>query len=160
MAQPKANNDIHHERCINTHADNEREEEFSMQATHKVPTHMSLPDKVVFGLTARQLMLLLIGCSLGYNLWLHLSALEVFALLGQVLRIAITTIPAGVAAALALISVADRPLEVWLLVLVRYWQRPRVYLWRSLRVQREKQRHYRGKRDRAPMDAEPVWSYA
>ena len=86
-----------------------------MQATHKVPTHMSLPDKVVFGLTARQLLLLLIGCSPGYNLWL--------------------------------------------LVLIRYWQRPRVYLWRSLRVQREQQRHYRGKRDRAPMDAEPVWSY-
>ena len=48
------------------------------QITHKVPTHMSLPDKVVFGLTARQLLLLLIGCSLGYNLWLHLGALEAF----------------------------------------------------------------------------------
>ena len=48
------------------------------QVTHKVPTHMSLPDKVVFGLTARQLLLLLIGCSLGYNLWLHLGALEAF----------------------------------------------------------------------------------
>ncbi len=129
------------------------------QVTHKVPTHMSLPDKVVFGLTAQQLLLLLIGCSLGYNLWLHLGALETFALIGQVLRIAITLIPAGVAAALALISIADRPLEVWLLVLVRYWQRPRVYLWRSLRVQREQQRYYKGKRDRTPMDSEPVWSY-
>ena len=129
------------------------------QVTHKVPTHMSLPDKVVFGLTARQLLLLLIGCSLGYNLWLHLSALEVFALLGQVLRIAITLIPAGVAAALALISIAGRPLEIWLLVLVRYWQRPHVYLWRSLRVQREQQQHYKVKSDRTPMDSEPVWSY-
>ncbi len=129
------------------------------QVTHKVPTHMSLPDKVVFGFTARQLLLLLIGCSLGYNLWLHLSALTAFALIGQVLCIAITLIPAGVAAALALISVADRPLEVWLLVLVRYWQRPHVYLWRSLRVQREQQQHYKVKSDRTPMDSEPVWSY-
>ena len=48
------------------------------QRTHKVPTHMSLPDKVVFGLTARQLLLLLIGCSLGYNLWLHLGVLGGF----------------------------------------------------------------------------------
>ena len=127
--------------------------------THKVPTHMSLPDKVVFGLTARQLLLLLIGCSLGYNLWLHLGALEALALPGQVLRIVLTLIPAGVAAALALISVADRPLEVWLLVLIRYWQRPRVYLWRSLRVQHEPQRQYKSKRDHTPMDAEPVWSY-
>src|SRR6266699_453924 len=79
-------------------------EELPMQATHqvthKVPTHMSLPDKVVFGFTARQL-----------------------------------------------------------LVLVRYRQRPRVYLWRSLRVQREQQRHYKGTRDRTPMDSEVVWSY-
>ena len=131
----------------------------SHQVTHKVPTHMSLPDKVVFGLTARQLLLLLIGCSLGYNLWLHLGALEAFALIGQVLRIAITLIPAGVAAVLALISVADRPLEVWLLVLIRYWQRPRVYLWCSLRVQCEQQRQYKSKRDHTLMDSEPAWSY-
>jgi hypothetical protein len=128
------------------------------QVTHKVPTHMSLPDKVVFGLTARQLLLLLIGCSLGYNLWLHLGALVAFALIGQVLRIAITLIPAGVAAALALISVADRPLEVWLLVLVRYWQRPRVYLWRSLRM--SEQQSQKGERDRAPLPTEVVLSYA
>ena len=128
-----------------------------MQATHKVPTHMSLPDKVVFGLTARQLLLLLIGCSLGYNLWLHLGALEAFALIGQVLRIGLALVPAGVAATLALISVADRPLEVWLLVLVRYWQRPQVYLWRSLRGGEQQQQ---GARDRASPGTEAMWSSA
>ena len=116
-----------------------------MQTTHTVPTHMSLPDKVVFGLTARQLLLLLIGCSLGYNLWLHLSMLVAFALLGQVLRSGIALVPAGIAVALACIAVVDRPLEVWLLVLVRYWQRPQVYLWRSLRVGEQQQQ---GARDR------------
>ena len=129
-----------------------------MQATHKVPTHMSLPDKVVFGLTARQLLLLLIGCSLGYNLWLHLGALEALALIGQVLRIGIALIPTAIAAILALISVADRPLEVWLLVLVRYWQRPQVYVWHSLRMS-ELPQHI-GERDYAPYPAEAVWSYA
>ncbi len=129
-----------------------------MQTTHKVPTHMSIPDKVVFGLTARQLLLLLIGCSLGYNLWLHLSTLTAFALPGQMLRIGIALIPTAIAATLALISVADRPLEVWLLVLVRYWQRPQVYLWRSLRMS-EQQQHTR-ERDRTPKPREAVWSYA
>ena len=127
-----------------------------MQTTQKVPTHMSLPDKVVFGLTARQLLLLLIGCSLGYNLWLHLGALEALELIGQVLRIGLALVPAGVAAALALISVADRPLEVWLLVLVRYWQRPRVYLWRTLRI--SKQQKQKGEYDRNPHLTEAVWS--
>ncbi len=110
-----------------------------MQATHKVPTHMNLPDKVVFGLTARQLLLLLIGCSRGYNLWLHLGALDALALPGQVLRMVLALMPAVCAATLALISVADRPLEVWLLVLVRYWQRPRIYVWRSLRMSERQQ---------------------
>ena len=119
---------------------------------------MSLPDKVVFGLTARQLLLLLIGCSLGYNLWLHLGALESLALPGQVLRIVLALVPAGIAAALALISVADRPLEIWLLVLVRYWQRPRIYLWRSLRLGEQKQSIR--KREHTPQSTEPVWSYA
>ena len=128
-----------------------------MQATYKVPTHMSLPDKVVFGLTARQLLLLLIGCSLGYNLWLHLGALEALALIGQVLRIGMALIPVAIAATLALISVADRPLEVWLLVLVRYWQRPQVYLWRSLRMSEQPQ--HTGERDYAPLPTEAVWSY-
>ena len=126
-----------------------------MQATHKVPTHMNLPDKIVFGLTARQLLLLLIGCSMGYNLWLHLGALETLALMGQVLRIALALVPAGVAAALAMISVADRPLEVWLLVLVHYWQRPRVYLWRSLRIREQSQE---GERDHALIGLGRVWS--
>jgi len=129
-----------------------------MQTTHKVPTHISLPDKVVFGLTARQLLLLLIGCSLGYNLWLHLGALEGLALPGQVLRIGLAMVPVSVAAVLAMISIADRPLEVWLLVLVRYWQRPRVYLWRTMRI-REQQQHTR-ERDRTPKPTEAVWSYA
>ena len=118
---------------------------------------MSLPDKVVFGLTARQLLLLLIGCSLGYNLWLHLGALEALALPGQVLRIGLALIPTAIAATLALISVADRPLEVWLLVLVRYWQRPQVYLWRSLRMN---ELQHKGERDHAPLPTEAVWSYA
>jgi len=129
-----------------------------MQATYKVPTHMNLPDKVVFGLTARQLLLLLIGCSLGYNLWLHLGVLEALALPGQAIRIALALVPAALAATLAMISVADRPLEVWLLVLVRYWQRPRIYLWRSLRICDHQQRTR--ERDHAASPIEAVWSYA
>jgi PrgI family protein len=129
-----------------------------MQTTYKVPTHMNLPDKVVFGLTARQLLLLLVGCSLGYNLWLHLGALEALALPGQVVRIALALVPAVCAATLALISVADRPLEVWFLVLVRYWQRPRIYVWRSLRMSEQQQQG--SERKHTPSPTEALWSYA
>ena len=129
-----------------------------MQTTYKVPTHMNLPDKVVFGLTARQLLLLLVGCSLGYNLWLHLGALEALALPGQVLRMALALVPAALSAVLALISVADRPLEVWFLVLVRYWQRPRIYVWHSLRMSEHQQQG--SEREHALSPTEALWSYA
>jgi hypothetical protein len=129
-----------------------------MQTTYKVPTHMNLPDKVVFGLTARQLLLLRVGCSLGYNLWLHLSVLDALALPGQMLRIVLALVPAVCAATLALISVADRPLEVWFLVLVRYWQRPRIYVWRSLRMSEQQQQGSERKHASSPTEA--LWSYA
>ena len=129
-----------------------------MQTTYKVPTHMNLPDKVVFGLTARQLLLLLVGCSLGYNLWLHLGALDALALPGQVLRMVLALVPAVCAATLALISVADRPLEVWFLVLVRYWQQPRIYMWRSLRMSEHQQQG--SERKHAPSPTDALWSYA
>ena len=105
-----------------------------MQASHKVPTHMSMPDKVVFGLTARQLLILLIGCSASYDLWLQLHALSPYTALGLIVRVGIAVVPAVAATALALISVAGRPLEAWSLVLFRYWQRPQTYVWRSVRT--------------------------
>ena len=139
-------------------SNDEEKELITMHATHKVPTHISLPDKVVFGFTARQLLLLLIGCSLGYNLWLHLGALDALALPGQFMRIALALVPAALTAVLALISVADRPLEVWFLVLVRYWQRPRIYVWRSLRMSEHQQQ--RSEREHTPSPREALWSYA
>lgn len=108
-----------------------------MQAKHKVPIHMSLPDRVVFGLTTRQFLLLLLGCSVGYNLWLHGALFATFGLPGQIVRAGIALLPAGSMLVVAFISIAGRPLEIWFLVLVRYWQRPRIYVWRSVRLQQQ-----------------------
>ena len=105
-----------------------------MHTSHKVPTHMRLPDKVVFGLTARQLLILLVGGSASYDLWLQLHALNPHTVLGLIVRLCLAVLPLALAAALALISLASRPLEVWLLVLFRYWQQPRDYVWRSVRT--------------------------
>jgi PrgI family protein len=105
-----------------------------MRAPHKVPTHMQIPDKVVFGLTTRQLLILLIGCSSGYDLWLQLHALGVSTVVGLILRVGIAVLPVVAALALALLSVAGRTLEVWFLVLLRYWRVPQTYVWRSLRT--------------------------
>jgi PrgI family protein len=110
-----------------------------MRTAVKVPIHMNMPDKVVFGLTARQLLILLIGCSAGYDLYLQLHVLSVYVVAGMIVRIAIASIPVVIALVLALLSIEGRPLEIWLFVLIRYWQHPQLYVWRSLRQSVETQ---------------------
>jgi hypothetical protein len=105
---------------------------------HIVPTHLNLPDQVLtllsFNLTARQLLLLLVGAGLGGTLWQHLALLGHFALPGQALRLLLSLLPFLLALCLAVYQHSGRYLEVWLVVLMRYWIRPKCYLWRSIRA--------------------------
>src|SRR5258708_2131919 len=80
-----------------------------MRASHKVPTHMRIPDKVVFGLTARQLLILLIGCSAGYDLWLQLHALNPYTAVGLLVRLFIAVVPVATALVLRLFPAAVHP---------------------------------------------------
>jgi hypothetical protein len=104
---------------------------------HIVPTHLNLPDQVLslwsFSLSARQLLLLLVGAGLGGTVWQHLALLGHHALVGQALRLLLALMPFLLLAVLASYQHAGRSLEVWLIVLVRYRLRPKRYLWRSIR---------------------------
>ena len=104
---------------------------------HIVPTHLNLPDQVLtlwsFSLSARQLLLLLVGAGLGGTVWQHLAPLGRDALVGQALRLLVALLPFLLLAVLASYQYADRYLEVWLVVLVRYQLRPKRYVWRSIR---------------------------
>src|SRR5947209_6424908 len=104
---------------------------------HTVPTRMNVPDKVLtigpLSLTARQLLILLIGSSLGYNLWHQLHMLSAYAFIGLALRLCLALVPALLALAFALAQLAGRPLEVWFFVLLRYGCQPKRYVWRSVR---------------------------
>jgi hypothetical protein len=95
---------------------------------------MGMPDRIIFGLTPKQLLITLIGCSIGYDTWLHLSALLTYGIAGLIARLICSLLPAGMSLSVALITVAGRPLEVWALVALRYQFRPKVYVWRSLRT--------------------------
>jgi hypothetical protein len=104
---------------------------------HIVPTHLNLPDQVLtlwsFSLSARQLLLLLVGAGLGGTVWQHLATLGHHALLGQAVRLLVALVPFLLLAVLACYQYAGRYLEVWLIVLLRYQLRPKRYLWRSIR---------------------------
>jgi len=103
---------------------------------HIVPTHLNMPDQVLsvwsLSLSARQLLLLLVGAGLGGTIFQHLVILghgEPF----EVLRLLFSLPPFLLALLIAWYQYAGRYLEVWLVVLVRYRLRPKRYLWRSIR---------------------------
>jgi hypothetical protein len=104
---------------------------------HTVPTHLNLPDQVLtlwsFSLTARQLLLLLVGGGIGGTLWQHLALFGHSAVAGEIVRLLLSLPPFLLALFIAWYQHAGRYLEIWMVVLVRYRFRPKLYLWRSIR---------------------------
>ena len=105
---------------------------------HIVPTHLTVPDAVLtvwsFNLSARQLLLLLLGAGLGGDLWKHQLLVGGPSVAGQVLRVALALLPPLVALLLACYRSAGRYLEVWAIVLLRYALRPKRYVWCTIRT--------------------------
>lgn len=105
---------------------------------HIVPTHLNVPDSVLtlwsFSLTARQLLLLLLGAGLGGDLWKHPFLPGGPSVVGQALRILLALLPFLFALLLACYRYAGRYLEVWAIVLLRYSTRPKRYVWRTIRT--------------------------
>ena len=109
----------------------------SSARTHTVPTHLNLPDQVLtvwsFSLTARQLLLLLVGGGLSGDLWHLLAALNAVPVVGQGIRLILTLLPLLCTLIFAWYQHAGRYLEVWCIVLVRYVLRPHHLVWRTVR---------------------------
>src|SRR5258708_6785144 len=105
---------------------------------HVVPTHLNLPDQVLtlwsFSLSARVLLLLLVGAGMGGTVWQHLAVLGHHAIPGEILRLLLALVPFLLNMVLACYQFAGRYLEVWLIVLMRYHLRSKRYLWRSIRA--------------------------
>ncbi len=108
----------------------------SPRRTHQVPTHIRTPETLLtlagVALSARQFLLLLIGASVSYELWLSLRLLAPLPA-GQVLRVVVSALPLGVALAFAFVTLAARTLDAWCLVWLRYALRPHRLVWRSVR---------------------------
>jgi len=90
---------------------------------HEVPTHLDVEDKVLFGLTVRQFLHLLVGSSGTYLFWDQTAGLNEAVRVGMVCISVCTTV------VLALIRPAGRPLEEWLAVTLLYIGTPRRATW-------------------------------
>jgi hypothetical protein len=86
-----------------------------------------------FSLTARQLLLLLVGGGIGGTIWQHLALFGHSAVAGEIVRLLLSLPPFLLALFIAWYQHAGRYLEIWMVVLVRYKFRPKLYLWRSIR---------------------------
>jgi hypothetical protein len=92
-------------------------------AHHEVPTHLNVEDKVLFGLTVRQFLFLLVGCLASYALW------QQAAPFGDALRWTAAALCAVVTLAFALLRPADRALEEWLAAALLFLAAPRRTVW-------------------------------
>jgi hypothetical protein len=90
---------------------------------HEVPTHLDVEDKVLFGLTARQFLYVLVGSSASYALW------DQLLWLGDPLRVASVLITLATTLAFALVRPADRALEEWVVAALIFAAAPRLATW-------------------------------
>src|SRR5687767_4460919 len=85
----------------------------------RIPADVEAPDRILWGLTARQVAILAAAAAVAYLLWQTIGVrlpLPVFA---------VAVIPVvGAAAALALGRRDGLPLDVWLLAAIRYQRAP------------------------------------
>lgn len=106
---------------------------------YQIPTHLEVEDKIIsyngFGLTVRQAFLLVVGWSLAVDVWRSLEGLASLGVTGVILRLVVSAVPGLLACFIAWTKVGGRHLESWLLVVLLYHTKPRVYLWRALATQ-------------------------
>src|SRR6266699_1740276 len=104
------------------------------QHSHTNPTQLNTPEKIIWGLTARQLLILALGCSLGYKLWANLVFLLTYGVAGFALRLLLTALPVLVALALAMVQLGGRYLDIWAIQLMSYSGRSKHAVWWSVQI--------------------------
>ncbi len=97
-----------------------------MARVYELPTHLEVEDRLIAGLTARQLLRLVLGATLAYG------AADQLRWLPDEVRWAVAV--AGVIGAMLFTFVRPhgRPLDQWLIVGLMYWMAPRQLVWLPL----------------------------
>lgn len=96
---------------------------------HEVPTHLNVEDKVMFGLSVRQFLYLLVGSSVCYSMWDQAAAV------GDAVRLVLEALGVALTLAFALLRPAGRPLEEWLAAGLMFIIVPRRTVWSPLEPQ-------------------------
>ena len=95
-----------------------------MPRVYELPTHLHVEDTLILGLTARQLVRLMLGASLAYGLW------DQAVWLPDEVRLPLAIVVAILGVLVALVQPAGRPLDQWLLAGLLFVVLPRRLVWR------------------------------
>lgn len=105
-----------------------------MMLKHTVP-QISTPDYILsvgsFDISVRQFILLTLGGLLSINVWMSFQDWLTVPWL-NIGFWCLFALPLLLALAFGWISIRGHALEWWAIVLLRFWNRPRIYVWRSL----------------------------
>jgi hypothetical protein len=120
-----------------------------MPRVYELPTHLQVEDQLIAGLTARQLVRLMLGASLAYGAydqaaWLHDEA-----------RLVLAGVLTTVGVLFALLQPGGRPLDQWLLAAVLFMVLPRRLTWRAGTVTLA--RPHPQQQGWAELELEPEW---
>lgn len=91
---------------------------------HEIPTHLNVEDKAYYGFSARQVMYLIVGLSIGYSIWNQLAGLP------APIRITLIAVCVAVAVIFALVRPHGRSLDEWAFVAFHYVAAPKLSIWR------------------------------
>ena len=95
-----------------------------MPRVYELPTHLQVEDQLIAGLTARQLLRLVIGASLAYGVWDQVSWLP------DEVRLVLAVVVAVMGLLFAVLQPGGRPLHQWLLAACLFVLLPRRLAWR------------------------------
>jgi hypothetical protein len=96
-----------------------------MPRIYELPTHLEVEDVLIAGLTARQLVRLLVGASLAYGVW------DQVVWLPDLVRVGLAAAIAVAGLLIALVQPGGRSLDQWLLAALVFVALPRRLTWRS-----------------------------
>ncbi|HEY7418874.1 MAG TPA: PrgI family protein [Ktedonobacteraceae bacterium] len=97
---------------------------------HTIPTLLETKDRILFGLTSKQVLVLCAGLSTTWVAWesfKNTSALSLFLVL-----MLCAALPTLAACAVAFLSISGQGLDEWLLICLLYLQFPKSFFWELL----------------------------
>jgi hypothetical protein len=100
------------------------------------PTFLNEQPTVIFGRTGRELLIMACGCVAGYNLWQKISPL-IPAAWWEILSVILAALLVLISIIVALVPIASRPLEEWLICWALYTFMPKLYLYKPLETEAE-----------------------